>query len=67
MYTCIMERTRIYLSGEQASGRDADAVRAALRATAGLWNDRSESGDAYVDRLRSGRRLQSLHPDRATP
>lgn len=42
--------------------RDADAVRAALRATAGLWSDRSETGKAYVERLRTGRRLRELYP-----
>lgn len=42
--------------------RDADQVREALRATAGLWSDRRETGEAYVERLRSGRRLQDLHP-----
>jgi predicted DNA-binding protein len=42
--------------------RDADEVREALRATAGLWSDRSETGEAYVERLRTGRRLQELYP-----
>lgn len=42
--------------------RDADKVREALRATAGLWSDRPETGEAYVERLRSGRRLQELYP-----
>lgn len=48
--------------------RDTDEVREALRATAGLWSDRSESGEAYVERLRSGRRLRDLYPagDEAT-
>ena len=48
--------------------RDADEVREALRATAGLWSDRSESGQSYVERLRSGRRMGDLYPadDEAT-
>lgn len=48
--------------------RDTDEVREALRATAGLWIDRSESGEAYVERLRTGRRLDDLYPadDQAT-
>ena len=48
--------------------RSSDEVREALRATAGLWSDRHESGDAYVDRLRTGRRLDDLYPpdDQAT-
>lgn len=50
--------------------RDADRVDAALRATAGLWSDRSETGEAYVEGLRTGRRLSELHPadgDATTP
>lgn len=42
--------------------RDAERVREALHATAGLWSDRPENGEAYVERLRSGRRLQDLYP-----
>jgi predicted DNA-binding protein len=42
--------------------RDADEVREALRATAGLWSDRPETGKAYVQRLRGGRRLRKLYP-----
>jgi metal-responsive CopG/Arc/MetJ family transcriptional regulator len=42
--------------------RNADEVREALRATAGLWSDRPESGEAYVARLRSGRRLEEIYP-----
>ncbi len=44
--------------------RDAATLKEALRATAGLWSDRPESGKAYVDRLRSGRRLEELYPAR---
>ena len=48
--------------------RSGDEVREALRATAGLWSDRPESGEAYVERTRSGRRLRDLYPadDEAT-
>ena len=48
--------------------RNADEVREALRATAGLWSDQSESGQTYVERLRTGRRLQGVYPadDEAT-
>jgi predicted DNA-binding protein len=42
--------------------RDSDEVREALRATAGLWSDRPETGEAYVERLRTGRRLRELYP-----
>lgn len=51
------------IEARYGTDRDADAVREALEATAGLWRDRSETGDAYVDRLRTGRRLQELHPE----
>jgi hypothetical protein len=36
--------------------------REAMRALAGLWNDRPDAGDAeaYVRRLRQGRRLERL-------
>ena len=44
---------------------ERDQLRAALRATAGLWKDRSESGEAYVDRLRTGDRLAELYPEDA--
>jgi hypothetical protein len=54
-----VERTQIYLI-EARYG--PDRVREALRATTGLWSDRSESGDAYVQRLRTGRRLRDLYP-----
>jgi predicted DNA-binding protein len=43
--------------------RDADEAHAALRVTAGLWSDRSETGQAYVERVRTGRRLRELYPD----
>lgn len=33
---------------------------AVLRETAGAWADRAEDGAAYVDRLRSGRRLRDV-------
>lgn len=33
---------------------DRDSLEAALEATAGLWADRSETGEAYVDRIRPG-------------
>ena len=53
------------IEARYGTDRDADAVREALRATAGLWSDRPQTGDAYVDRLRTGRRLQELHPEQA--
>ena len=50
--------TAQYLS--QADGSD---LVAALEATAGMWSDRAESGEAYVERLRTGR-LARLHANR---
>ncbi|MDP9467406.1 MAG: ribbon-helix-helix domain-containing protein [Chloroflexota bacterium] len=42
---------------------DRERLRAALRETAGLWKDRKESGEAYVERMRKGDRLRRLYPD----
>ncbi len=39
---------------------DRERVLAGLRASAGAWKDRSESGEDYVERLRSGQRLAGL-------
>lgn len=62
-YTYIVERTQSYLiEARYGPDRDTDRVREALRATAGLWSDRTESGEAYVERLRGGRRLRDLYP-----
>lgn len=33
----------------------------ALRRTAGLWADRTETGEEYVERMRGGRRLERLY------
>ncbi len=90
MYTYIVERTQIYLSGAQAAALDREAkrtgvtrshlireaieeryglaadrerLRAALRETAGLWKDRKETGEAYVERMRTGDRMRRLYPD----
>ncbi len=60
-------RTRSQLIREAITAQyltqtDADELSVALEATAGLWSDRTESGEAYVERLRSGR-LARLHRD----
>ena len=54
------------IEARYGTGHDAGAVREVLQATAGLWSDRSETGDAYVGRLRTGRRLEELHPAQAS-
>ena len=41
---------------------DRERLRSALRETAGLWRDRKESGEAYIDRIRTGQRLRELYP-----
>lgn len=57
-------RTRSQLIREAIEARyltsQADDLVAALKRTAGLWADRTETGEAYVERIRSGRlaRLQ---------
>jgi hypothetical protein len=38
-----------------------DEVLAALRDSAGAWTDRAEDGEAYVERLRTGRRWRELY------
>jgi predicted DNA-binding protein len=50
------------ITAQYLAGSDPDAATAALEATAGLWADRTETGAAYVRRIRSGRlerRLQA--------
>jgi predicted DNA-binding protein len=42
---------------------DRERLRSALRETAGLWKDRTETGKAYVERMRKGSRLRELYPD----
>jgi hypothetical protein len=41
--------------------RSKDERLEALRASAGVWADRSETGEEYVERMRSGRRLSDLY------
>lgn len=40
--------------------RSTDADVAAMRAAFGSWGSRDEDGAAWVERLRSGRRLEDL-------
>lgn len=61
--------TRSHLIREAIEARyrtpkSRDEIQKALRATAGLWRDRTETGEEYVERLRTGRRLRELYPDR---
>jgi metal-responsive CopG/Arc/MetJ family transcriptional regulator len=60
--------TRSHLIREAIEARygvrqDRDRIEGALRATAGLWKDRTESGTAYVERLRTGRRLRQIYAE----
>ena len=50
------------IEARYGSDKDEDRIAEALRTTAGLWSDRSETGSEYVERLRSGRRLRELYP-----
>jgi hypothetical protein len=43
---------------------DRERVLAGLRASAGAWKGRSESGEAYVERIRRGGRLARLWSER---
>jgi len=50
---------------EQRYGTDLDLdnVKRVLDATAGLWSDRKETGEEYVERTRSGDRLRELYSE----
>lgn len=52
-------RTRSQLIREAIEARylssQSDDLVAVLNRTAGLWADRAETGEAYVERMRSGR------------
>ena len=43
--------------------RSREEILDVLRETSGLWKDRAETGEEYVDRMRTGRRLQGLYSD----
>lgn len=60
--------TRSHLIREAIEARystpqDREQIDSALRESAGLWRDRTESGEAYVERVRTDRRLRELYPD----
>lgn len=59
-------RTRSQLIREAIEAQyltsQAEDLVAVLKRTAGLWADRAETGEAYVERLRSGR-LARLYGD----
>ena len=42
------------------ASRDEAGLLEAIEATAGLWADRTETGEAYVERIRRGR-LARIH------
>jgi predicted DNA-binding protein len=52
---------RVYLSEPSI-----DEMLAALEASAGAWKNRTETGEEYVERIRSGDRLAELWGDRWT-
>jgi predicted DNA-binding protein len=51
------------IEARYGTGKDRDHIQRALRATAGLWRDRTETGEEYVERLRTGRRWRELYPE----
>lgn len=53
------------IAAQYLTGSDADALAEALAETSGIWADRTETGEEYVDRIRTGRRLARLYEDRA--
>jgi predicted DNA-binding protein len=50
------------IEARYGSARDSERIAEALRATAGLWSDRTETGAKYVERIRTGKRLREIHP-----
>jgi hypothetical protein len=44
-------------------GGTREQIERVLRSTAGLWRDRAETGETYVRRLRTGRRLRDLYDE----
>lgn len=50
------------ISERYGAAKDEERIERALRGSAGLWKDRRETGAAYVNRLRSGRRMRELGP-----
>ena len=51
------------IEAKYSTPQDRDQIDRALRGSAGLWRDRAETGEAYVERRRSARRLRDLYPD----
>jgi hypothetical protein len=43
--------------------RDRATTESALRASAGAWAGRRDDGEAYVEKLRTGRRWRDLYGD----
>lgn len=52
------------IEARYGSERSPEDVRKILEATAGLWRDRTETGEEYVERVRSGKRLRRVLGDR---
>jgi metal-responsive CopG/Arc/MetJ family transcriptional regulator len=51
------------IEARYGADRDPERIERALGATAGLWKDRAETGEAYVERLRTGQRLRETYSD----
>lgn len=51
------------ITAQYLASADTAALAQALDDSSGLWADRTETGEAYVDRVRSGR-LARFHEER---
>jgi hypothetical protein len=57
---------RVAIEARYGVRGDRARVENVLRATAGLWKDRVDAGEAYGDRLRTARRLREMDTDAAS-
>ena len=48
------------IEARYGTAKDPERIERVLRTTAGVWRDRVETGEHYVERIRTGRRLQEL-------
>lgn len=56
----IAELIRQAVTAAYGTAYDPAAARAAVRAAAGSWKNRDFDGEEYVERMRTGRRLDEL-------
>jgi predicted DNA-binding protein len=51
------------IEARHGAAKDPKRIKRVLRTTAGVWRDRVETGEQYVESIRTGRRLQELYPE----